>query len=75
MKEILSYGCPDSSNVLIQLVDDYSLEIMGSEVAAIMASSQDDFRLIAVKVERWNHDLSSWKAPAPSLSEMGQPIR
>ena len=64
MKEILSYGCPDSSNVLIQLVDDYSLEIMGSEVDAIMASSQDDFQLIAVKVERWNHDLSPWKAPA-----------
>jgi hypothetical protein len=64
MKEILSYGCPDSSNVLIQLVDDYSLEIMGSKVDAIMASSQDDFQLIAVKVERWNHDLSPWKAPA-----------
>ena len=64
MKEICSYGNPDSSNVLIQLVDDYSLESMGSEVDAIMASSQDDFQLIAVKVERWNHDLSPWKAPA-----------
>ena len=64
MKEILSYGCPDSSNVLVQLVDDYSLEIMGSEVAAIKALSKKDFQLKAIKVEQWNHDLSPWKAPA-----------
>jgi len=60
---MLSYGCPDSSNVLIQLVDDYSLEIMGSEVAAIKALSKKDFQLKAIKVEQWNHDLSPWKAP------------
>ena len=64
MKEICSYGNPDSSNVLIQLVDDYSLNNIGSEVAAIKALSQNDFQLLAIKVKRWNHDLTPWKAPA-----------
>lgn len=64
MQGTYSYGNPASSNVLIQLVDDYSLERIQSEVDAIRASTRDDFQLLAVKVERWNHDLSPWNAPA-----------
>jgi hypothetical protein len=56
------FGNPASSNVLIQMVDDHDLAVISSEVCSIKAA--DDFRLIALRVEDWNRDLSPWKAPA-----------
>ena len=56
------FGNPASSNVLIQMVDDHDLAVISSEVRSIKAA--DDFRLIALRVEDWNRDLSPWKAPA-----------
>lgn len=55
------YGNPASSNVLIQMVDDHDLAAIESEVRAIEAA---DFRLIALRVNDWNRDLSPWRAPA-----------
>lgn len=60
------YGNPASSNVLVQMVDDHDLAVIESEVRAIKAA---DFRLIALKVNDWNRDLSPWKAPAVFGSE------
>lgn len=60
------FGNPTSSNVLIQMVDDHDLAVIESEVRAIKAA---DFRLIALKVNDWNRDLSPWKAPAVFGSE------
>lgn len=37
---------------------------MDAEVAEIQRLSGKDFRLLAVKVESWNRDLSPWPAPA-----------
>lgn len=61
--KIYEYGNIDSSNVLIQPVDDHDLSVMDSEIAAIKETAED-FRLIAVKVNNWNDDLSPWEAPA-----------
>ena len=57
------YGNPDSSIVLIQMVDDQDLKVIGSEVKAIK-NHVDDFSLIAVKTDNWNSDLSPWHVPA-----------
>lgn len=57
------YGNKNSTNILIQMVDDHDLEVIESEVATI-ESVTTDFYLITVKVNNWNHDLSPWKADA-----------
>ena len=62
--QIFNYGNPAASTVLIQPVDDHELEELETVIEEIRKRVQTDFRLIAVKVEDWNHDLSPWKAPA-----------
>ena len=57
------YGNPESSNILIQMVDDHDLAVIHNEVKTIKEAT-DDFYLIAIKVRDWNADLSPWKAPA-----------
>lgn len=57
------YGNPESSNILIQMVDDHDLAVIHNEVKTIKEAI-DDFYLIAIKVRDWNADLSPWKAPA-----------
>ncbi len=59
-----SYGNPDASTVLIQLVDDHDLEVIESEIAELKRLTDTDFHLIAHKVQNWNRDLSPWPAPA-----------
>ena len=58
------YGNHDSSNILIQMVDDHDLAVIESEVSIIKDMAGDDFRLIAFKVNDWNKDLSPWEAPS-----------
>lgn len=58
------YGDPASANILIQMVDDHDLSVIENEAKAIKAEAGGDFRLVALKVEDWNRDLSPWKAPA-----------
>ena len=61
---VLEYGNPNASTVLIQPVDDHDLQEIENEVRLIRELSGADFRLIAWKVDRWNHDLSPWEAEA-----------
>ena len=61
---IYEYGSPDAGIVLLQPVDDHDLEGIENEVQSIKALTDVDFHLIAVRVDRWNTDLSPWKAPA-----------
>ena len=61
---IREYGNPASRRVLIQPVDGRELEGIGREAAAIEALAGPDFRLMAVKIEDWNRELSPWEAPA-----------
>ena len=58
------YGDPAASVVLVQMADDHDLAVLENEAALIRELSGKDFRLLAVKVNDWNHDLSPWKAPA-----------
>ena len=58
------FGQRDSSNILIQMVDDHDMAVIENEVSAIKDMEGDDFRLIAIKVNDWNNDLSPWEAPA-----------
>lgn len=57
------YGDPASRRLLIQPVDPRDLAGMERKAAAIAALAGPDFRLIAVKIEDWNRDLSPWEAP------------
>ena len=63
------YGDPAATTVLVQMADDHDLAVLENEAALIRELSGKDFRLLAVKVNDWNHDLSPWKAPAVFGSE------
>ncbi len=58
-----AYGNPAASIVLIQPVDDHDLAGIENEASEIGKRTDKDFYLIAVKVEKWNADLSPWTAP------------
>ena len=60
----MSYGNPNASTVLIQMVDDHDLEGIESEAAEIKKLTDADFHLIAFRIQKWNLDLSPWPAPA-----------
>ncbi|MBQ6235371.1 MAG: esterase [Clostridia bacterium] len=60
--QICEYGDPTSDRILLQPVDDHDLAGIENEVAAIKEHTAD-FRLIAVKADDWNRDLSPWSAP------------
>ena len=62
--KVYEYGDPAASTVLVQMADDHDLAVLENEAALIRELSGKDFRLIAVKIDDWNHDLSPWKAPA-----------
>lgn len=62
--KVYEYGDPAASTVLVQMADDHDLAVLENEAALIRELTGNDFRLIAVKVDDWNHDLSPWKAPA-----------
>ena len=61
---VYEYGSPESRTVLIQPVGEHDSGGMEGELAAIRKLTDTDFRLLAVKVDQWNHDLSPWRAPA-----------
>ncbi|MBQ1633050.1 MAG: hypothetical protein II049_09550 [Clostridia bacterium] len=60
------YGDTAARIVLIQPVDGHDLGCMESEIAAIEKETAVPFRLIAVRVDDRNKDLSPWKAQAVS---------
>ncbi len=62
--KIYEFGNPQSGIVLIQPVDDHDLEGIENEFAEITARCNMSFRLIAVRTDDWNNDLSPWEAPA-----------
>ena len=61
---VREFGSASSNTVLIQMVDDHDLEVIENEVRYIRENTADEFRLLAVKVNAWNTDLSPWNAPA-----------
>ncbi len=58
------FGDPDSRVVLIQPIDDHDLKGIENEFAAIASRRDMRSRLIAVRIDNWNNDLSPWEAPA-----------
>lgn len=62
--KVYEYGKSDSRFVLLQAVDDHDLSFMDDEIKALSEMAGGDFRLITLKVESWNHDISPWRAPA-----------
>lgn len=61
---IYEYGEPNAENVLVQPVGDHDLPTIENEICEIKRLTAQPFRLIAVKVDNWNRDLSPWCAPA-----------
>ena len=70
MMEKFEYGDPGAPVVLIQPVDDHDLSFLDSEVRIIESRTDADFRLVALKVNDWNSDLSPWKTP-PAFGKDG----
>ena len=67
---VYEYGNAESANVLIQPVEDHDLDVIENEVRKIRELTENNFRLLAVKVERWNDDLSPWQA-SPVFGDEG----
>lgn len=61
--DVREYGTPTARTVLIQPVGEHDLPGLENEAAAIRSLTEAPFRLVAVKADRWNHDLSPWSAP------------
>lgn len=61
---VYDYGNPNAAIVLVQPVDDHDMAGLEAEVAEIQRLTDKEFRLLAVKVNDWNRDLSPWQAPA-----------
>ena len=61
---IYEYGNLQADVVLVQLVGDHDLAGLEAEVAEIRRLANKEFRLLAVKVDDWNQDLSPWPASA-----------
>ena len=64
MSMFYEYGAASAPIILIQPVGAHDPEGMERELGAIKQLTSQDFRLVTVKVDRWNHDLSPWDAPA-----------
>lgn len=65
MESVFQYGNEQSGNVLLQMVGDHDMDSLEREVQLIRElCGTSDFRLIAVKVNNWNDDLSPWPNPA-----------
>ena len=60
--ECLEFGNPRAERVLLQPVDQYDLEGMDQELAALQEAA-GDFRLLAFRIRDWNRELSPWEAP------------
>ena len=59
------FGNTDSNILLLQMVDEHELEVIDREISFIKElSPENDFCLLAVKVNDWNRDLSPWPSPA-----------
>ena len=61
---IHEFGSPSAKTVLIQPVDEHDFAGVENEIRSIREGTAEEFRLIAVKIENWNRDLSPWQAPA-----------
>ena len=62
--DFYDFGKNNSSNVLIQPVDDHELKMIESELKLLVELFGNDFCLIAAKIDNWNKDLSPWQSPA-----------
>ena len=63
--EKYTFGKESETTVLIQMVDEHSLETLEAEVQYLRElTDQKPFYLMALKVNHWNDDLSPWEAPA-----------
>ena len=61
---VFEYGNPSAAKILVQMTGEHEIATLEKEVGLINENVEEDFRLIAIKVEDWNRDLSLWKAPA-----------
>lgn len=58
------FGSPDAGIVLVQPVGEHDLDGIENEFQAIVNRCNLKIRLIAVRIDDWNNDLSPWPAPA-----------
>lgn len=62
--EISEFGNKGAQVVLIQSVGDHESDLIENEIALIRDNTEISFKLIALKINDWNRELSPWKAPA-----------
>ncbi len=62
--KVYELGDPAAEKVLVQMIDDHDMGYLEDEFSEIASSCSHPLRMIALKVNDWNRDLSPWEAPA-----------
>lgn len=62
--KLFKYGNINSNIILIQPVDDNDLKLIEEEYSIIKNNCNEDFLLIAVKINDWFNDLTPWNSKA-----------
>lgn len=62
-KECIGYISENTQYLLIQPVDEHDIEVLDNEVAEILEKTDNQFSLIAFKIEDQNNELSPWETP------------
>lgn len=62
-RSITIYSEPDADALLLQAVDSHDMEEMEKEISYIENALDTTFTLVAIKINRWNEELTPWTAP------------
>lgn len=61
--EVTVYTEPNAECIIVQPVDSHDMEEMANEIEYIERNSARRFCLAAVKIKKWNDELTPWEAP------------
>lgn len=61
--EVTLYSEPDAEALFLQPVDSHDMEEMAKEIEYIEENSGKRFTLAAIKINKWNEELTPWQAP------------
>ena len=74
-RTITIYSEPNANALLLQAVDSHDMEEMEKEISYIENASDTTFTLVAIKINRWNEELTPWPAPPTSCRSGAEQMR
>lgn len=62
-RTITIYSEPNADALLLQAVDSHDMEEMEKEISYLENALDTTFTIVAIKIRRWNEELTPWTAP------------